>query len=111
MGSSQQIPQNGLRLVVGMVGKQDARAAMLFRAAREKFMSCVSRGGFHRFACGFHPRGHIDAAGFEDKSELSCQPLHKNRISRGCPPPQSVVEMTNDEISKSVPRQQVQQRD
>ena len=110
VGAAQEIPQNRFRLIVGMVGEKDVRAAVLFRAASEKPVAKISRRGFHRFAGLFHPRGDVSSGAFMQESERGRQFRDEPCVLGRCPSAQGVIEVANDEIPEPRLEEQMQQR-
>ncbi len=108
MGSAQEVPQHRFRLIIGVMGEDDARATVFARAFSEEVVPGVSSSGFHRLMLGFHPAGYINAGRFKGESEFFRQAPDKSRFSRRSPPTQAVIDMADDEIPKTVFDQQVQ---
>ena len=93
-----------------MVGQKNPVAAVIFSALRKKLMTGMAGGSLQRLRLRFHPLPHIDPPAFAWQSELFRKPSDKTRVFRGCPAPQLVIEMTNDQITETRSHQQVQQR-
>ena len=110
LGSPQQIPQNGLRLVIRMMGEKKARAAVFPRAFCEKTVSRVAGRRLHRRVGFLHQTRDIRRSNFTFQSKRSCQPPDEFRIFRGRPPSQAMVEMADHQVPESRVRQQMQQR-
>lgn len=106
--TAQEIPQDGLSLIVGVVSEDDSRAAVLFRACGEKRVPRMAGGGFHGLRAFVHEGRDIRMAAFAGKAEFPRKALHEFCIFRGRPPAQAVIEVTDNEIGKSLRYQQVQ---
>ena len=109
MRTTKQVPKHRFRLIVGMMGEKDSRAAVLFRKRREKFVPCISGRSFQRFASLLHPGPDIATSDFTLAAKFLRQLGNEAGVRRRCPSAQLMIEMTHDEIFEPSPNQKVQQ--
>ena len=108
--AAEEIVQEGLDLIVGVMREEDARARALDRGACEKFMACTACGGLDGNALLFCERGDVGFADDAFDAERARRFFHEYGIlaALGAQP---VVEVDGDQFFKSARVQPVQERD
>ena len=92
-GAPHQMEQQGLQIVVGVMGGGDARTVQSLGALAEKIIAQLPGGLLHTQAAALSLRVHISLAHHE-KDVARCAPLgHKGRVPVGFRAPQVVVEV------------------
>ncbi len=105
-----EMSQNGLGLIIRMVGQVNLTCTMLERHVSKKLMTQVppSRLDGNLMLPGM--AGGIHLPDLHRQIQPPSQKPHKGSILTGVPPPQPMIEVANNQVGNSLSMQPVQQR-
>lgn len=110
-GAAAEVGENGLRLIIGVVGKEDEAGAVLGGGAAEKGVALGTGGGLDGLAAGLGEGRDQDFLDLAGEVVFPREAADEGGVLAGLPAPQSVVQMAEDEVGAAGLQEEMEQGD